>query len=115
MKGAGPHTYDARTARLIRAEIGNVGTIGRGRLAVGYAWHDGCNAYHICPRNARDGYMRHGYTNHMPWDMNGRRYATRAENTTHIARIGQHHGTYTTLERVDANNNVRARVGWIRA
>lgn len=105
-KGA-PHKGDARTARATHAILGNVGTIGEGRLAVGYAWCERERVYHIAPRDARMGALRHGYTNHLPWDMNGRRYATRAENTTYVGRIGTQRGTYTTLDRVDANARSR--------
>jgi hypothetical protein len=42
---------------------------------------------------------------HLPWDMNGRRYATRAANTLHIARIGAQRGTYATLARTDPNRS----------
>jgi hypothetical protein len=97
-----PHTSDARTARTVHALLGDTGTIGEGRRAVGYAWHIGCNAYHIAPRRAY-GRDARGYTDHMPWDMNGRRYATRAANALHVARIGEHHGTYATLTRTDPN------------
>lgn len=97
-----PHTGDARTARAVHAVLGNVGTIGEGRRAVGYAWCAREDAYHIAPRRAYTR-ERHGYTGHIAWDMNGRRYATRTANTLHVARIGQHHGTYTTLARSDAN------------
>lgn len=102
MKGEGTHTSDARTARAVHAVLGNVGTIGEGRRAVGYAWCERERAYHIAPRRAYDR-ARHGYTNHLPWDMNGRRYATRAENTTHVARIGAQRGTYARLAWADAN------------
>jgi hypothetical protein len=107
---AGKGNAGAYAARRVshRGVLGDKGTLGEGRRAVGYAWHDGCAAYHIAPRNARDGATRHGYTGHMPWDMNGRRYATRADNTLHIARIGEQHGTYATLERTDANAQSRA-------
>jgi hypothetical protein len=97
-----PHTGDARTARAVHAVLGDRGTIGEGRRAVGYAWHVACDAYHIAPRRAYTR-ERHGYTGHLAWDMNGRRYATRTANALHVARIGEHVGTYATLHRTDPN------------
>jgi hypothetical protein len=103
MAGKGnPGAYAARRVSH-RGVLGDKGTLGEGKRAVGYAWHDGCNAYHIAPRYAYDR-TRHGYTSHLPWDLNGRRYATRAANTLHVARIGQQHGTYATLTRTDPNS-----------
>lgn len=97
-----PHTGDARTARTVHALLGERGTIGEGKRAVGYAFHKGCDAYHIAPRRAY-GRERYGYTGHLAWDMNGRRYATRTANALHVARIGAHRGTYATLTRTDPN------------
>jgi hypothetical protein len=97
-----PHTGDARTARTVHALLGERGTIGEGRRAVGYAFHKGCNAYHIAPRRAYTR-ERHGYTGHLAWDMNGRRYATRTANALHVARIGEQRGTYATLSHTDPN------------
>ena len=101
---AGKGNAGAYAARRVshRGVLGDRGTLGEGKRAVGYAWHDGCAAYHIAPRTARDR-SRYGYTGHMPWDMNGRRYATRTANTLHVARIGEHVGTYATLTRTDPN------------
>ena len=49
-----PHASDARRARTVHALLGDRGTIGEGRRAVGYAWHARCAAYHIAPRAAYD-------------------------------------------------------------
>jgi hypothetical protein len=103
MAGKGnPGAYAARRVSH-RGVLGDKGTLGEGRRAVGYAWCERESAYHIAPRRAYDR-TQHGYTSHMPWDMNGRRYATRAANTLYIACIGEQHGTYATLERHDPNS-----------
>ena len=80
-----PHTGDARTARTVHAVLGDRGTIGEGRRAVGYAWHAGCAAYHIAPRAA---YARttDRFTNHdvrVTWPMR----AYDAEGTSPV-RVG---------------------------
>lgn len=49
-----PNVGDARHARAVHAVLGDRGTIGEGRRAVGYAFHARCDAYHIAPRYAYD-------------------------------------------------------------
>jgi hypothetical protein len=89
---------DAR--RNVRAILGDAGTLG----GIAYRWCERQSHMHIAPEGAYDRSSLHGYTNHLPWDMNGRRYATRTANALHIARIGEQRGTYTTLDRTDANH-----------